>query len=141
MVDPNVLFAELVALLKGLRDFDDRVYDGYAPDKIPTSGEFIKPYLLVMAGIGSDLEGERDLTQAVDQEVLDWNFQINAVGPTPSTARQAAQVVRRALTDHALGGGWIKPDGESFRNSTPVKDTQVSPARFFLPLQWRLTTN
>lgn len=83
----------------------------------------------------------RDLTGLTDVSVLDWAPQANVAAATATQCRQAAQQIRAALTNTWLGGGWLQPDPDAFRITSPILDTQVTPARFYLPLQWRLTTN
>lgn len=143
MVDPNVLADLLLAKLRTLPDIGARVYDGIVPAKVPTdpSGQYIRPYIAVFAGLGSDLPEERDLSGLVDTTVLDWAPQTTVVGPEARTCRQAAQAVVAALTNFPIGGGFLMPDADAFRVATPLTDTQVTPARAYLPLQWRLITN
>lgn len=141
MVDPNNLHTQLMAMLRILPDVGARIYDGYVPESVPMAGAYIRPYAVVFSGLGSDLPEERDLSRLTDTTVLDWAPQITAVGPDPSTCRQVAQQIRTALTNKPMGGGWLQPDTDAFRINVPLKDTEVTPARFFLPLPWRLTTN
>lgn len=142
MIDPNALHEALMTRLKALPGVGERVHDGYVPDKLPESPPgFVRPYLVVHSGLGSDLPGERDLTGLTDVTVLDWASQITCVGATPTIARQVAQQVRVALTNLPMGGGWLGPDPDAFRVKVPIHDDQASPARFFLPLPWRLITN
>lgn len=140
MVDPNALHDALIAKLEALPDIGARIYDGYVPDRVPEVGGYIRPYALVMGGMGADLPAERDLSRLTDVGVLDWAPQINVAAPTPTQCRQAAQQIRAALTNTWIGGGWLQPDPDAFRITTPILDNQVTPARFYLPLSWRLTT-
>lgn len=143
MVDPNTLADLLLAKLRTLPDIGARVYDGSVPAKVPTdpSGQYIRPYIAVFAGLGADLPAERDLSGLVDTTVLDWSPQVTVVGPDARICRIAAQQVTAALTNLPIGGGWLMPDPDAFRVTTPITDSQVTPARAFLPLQWRLITN
>lgn len=138
--DPNVLHARYIALLRALPDVGQRIYDGYVPASVPEVAGRIRPYIVVWSGIGSDLPLERDLTGLTDTGVLDWAPQTNVVAADPSTCRIVAQQARSALTNQPIGSGWLMPDPDGFRINVPIQDNQVTPARFFLPLPWRLTT-
>ena len=140
-MDVLQLHNELMATLQAVPALAGRVYDGYVPDKLPTDNAgYILPYVVVFSGLSTDLEAERDLTGLVDTTVHDWAPQTTCVGPTPGHARNCAQLVQDALTNARIGNHWLKPDNESFRVAVPLIDNQVTPARFFLPLPWRLTT-
>lgn len=141
MVDPNTLADLLLAKLRSLPDIGARVYDGIVPESLPMAGAYIRPYVAVFAGLGADLPAERDLTGLVDTSVLDWSPQTTVVGPDARICRLAAQQVTAALTNLPLGVGFLKPDPDAFRVTRPLPDTQVTPARAYLPLQWRLITN
>jgi len=95
----------------------------------------------VFSGLTTDLPEERDLTRLADTTVHDWAPQTTCVGPTPGHARDVAVAVAKALTNARIGNHWLLPDPDGFRTATPLIDNQVTPARFFLPLPWRLTTN
>lgn len=141
MVDPNVLADLLLAKLRSLPDIGARVYDGIVPESLPMAGGFIRPYIAFFAGLGSDLPAERDLTGLVDATVIDWAPQTTVVGPDARICRLAAQQVTAALTNLPIGGGFLMPDADAFRVTRPLTDTQVTPARAYLPLPWRLITN
>jgi len=143
VVDPNTLADLLLAKLRSLPDIGARVYDGIVPTKVPTDagGIYIRPYIAFFAGLGSDLPAERDLTGLVDTSVLDWSPQVTVVGPDARICRLAAQQVTAALTNLPIGGGYLMPDADAFRVTRPLTDTQVTPARAYLPLPWRLITN
>lgn len=133
--------AELVASLKAITALGGRIYDGYVPAQIPTDGAgYVLPYVLVFSGITADI-GDPALSGKTDKLVHDWAPQTNCVGPTPGHARACAELVQAALTDIRIGNHRLKPDTDAFRVEKPIKDDQATPARFFLPLSWRLTTN
>ena len=135
----NTYHQQVETLLKAIPSLGGRVYDGYAPGTIPTDGlGFILPYVLAFSGTPTDLENERDLTGLADRTTDDWRIQTNCVGPDPAKARACAQLVADALTNAHIGG-WLLPDNDAFKTSLPIKDDDVKPARFFLPLFWRLT--
>lgn len=140
-VDPNTLHDLLLVKLRALPDIGARIYDGYVPDRVPEAGGYIRPYALVMGGLGADLPEERDLTRLTDTGVIDWAPQINVAAADPRTCRLAAQQISAALTNTWHSGGWLQPDPDGYRVNTPILDNQVTPARFYLPLPWRLITN
>lgn len=141
MVDPNTLADLLLAKLRSLPDIGARVYDGQVPERVPEAGGYIRPYIAFHAGLAADLPGERDLSGLVDLTVADWSAQTTVVGPDAGICRRAAQQVATALTNLPIGGGWLMPDPDAFRVTKPIPDNQVTPARLYLPLQWRLITN
>jgi hypothetical protein len=116
-------------------------YDGYVPERVPEAGGHILPYVVLYAGDGSPVVEEvtADGLQPVD--TLVWDFQITAVGATSDVCRRVAQDVRRLLTNLRAGTGRIKPNPDGFNQQVPYLDPSVTPARFILPLQWRLNTN
>lgn len=141
MVDPNELHAIVFNRLKAISELGGRVHDGYVPDKIATDAAgYVLPYVVVFSGIGSDLPAERDLTMLDDVGVLDWATQTTCVGPAPPQCLGVAQLVRSSLQNLPIGRGWLQTDVEAFRTVTPIRDTTITPARFFLPLRWRLIT-
>lgn len=95
---------------------------------------------MFFTGIPADI-GDSDLTGMTATQVYDWTPQTNCVGPTPAHARACTEMVQTALTNTLIGNHWLKPDTDAFRVAVPIKDEQAIPARFFLPLSWRLTTN
>lgn len=141
MVDANSLNEQLLAALRTIPDLGTRIYDSLVPDAVPMSGIYIKPYVVVFSGLGADLPMERDLSGRADVTVLDWAPQTTVVGPSASACRQAAQAVAAKLTNLRLGSGYLLPDADAFRVEKPITDSQVTPARVFLPLHWRLLTN
>jgi hypothetical protein len=127
-----------LATVPGL--FPGNVFDSQVPTTLPKdSAGFIRPYVVIFAGTATDIPEERDLTNLADMSVSDFRFQTNCVGPTGSHARDLADAIRLALTNLPVGGGFIKPDPDSFRTDV-LPDNQVIPARFYMPLMWRLTT-
>lgn len=139
-MDATQFTAELDAKLKAIAALGGRVYDGYAPSKIPTDpAGYVLPYVLFFTGITADI-GDPDLTGMTDTRVHDWAPQTNCVGPTPGHARSCAELVKAALTNTRIGNHRLHIDADAFRVAVPLKDDQAIPARFYLPLSWRLTT-
>ncbi len=139
-MDATQFSAELEAKLKTIIELNQRVYDGYVPEKLPTDGAgYILPYVLFFAGVTSDI-GDPDLTGQTDTLVHDWAPQTNCVGPTPGHARACAGLVKSALTNTRIGNHRLHIDTDAFRVAVPIRDDQATTARFYLPLSWRLTT-
>lgn len=136
------LFAQIKARLDALPGlFPGNVFDSQVPSTLPKDGAgFIRPYVVIFAGTATDIPEERDLTNLADVGISDFRFQTNCVGATGSHARDVADAVRLAITNLPIGAGFIKPDPDSFRTDV-LPDNQVIPARFYMPLMWRLTTN
>lgn len=141
-MDEVTLLDELEALLKQQPHIGEHIYVGYVPGEVATdpTGKVL-PYAVLFAGLGSDLPAERDLSQLADTTVLDWAPQINAVGPTAGHALKVAVQLRKALVGARVGNHWLKPNEDSFRVEKPILDTTVSPARFYLPMNFVLITN
>lgn len=141
-MDATLFNEQLLAILRAIPGLGGQVFDGDVPTKLPTDGAgYIRPYVVVFSGLSADLPGERDLTGLADTSVHDWSPQTTCVGPTPAHARAVAVAVKSALTNARIGNHWLLPDPDGFRVNVPIRDNQVTPARFFLPLPWRLTTN
>lgn len=141
--NPSILFAQArtaISVVAGL--WPGNVFDTQVPTTLPqdTSGA-IRPYVVMFGGVGSDLLQERDSTGLVDMDILDFPFQTTCVGPTAGHARDVAHAVKLALTNMPIQAGFVKPDPQGFRIDNPLPDNQVTPARFYMPLMWRLTTN
>lgn len=137
--DPQTLAVLIQSRLQALPDIGQRIYDGYVPKAVPEAGGFIRPYVVLFSGIGSDLPEERNLTKLADPTVLDLTVQTQCVAPTPGQCRQIGHQVRSALLNMRVGGGWLLPD-TGFTAPEPLADTTITPARFFLPIRWRLLT-
>ena len=137
--DPVSAVAAIFAKLQALPGIT--VYDGFVPTKVPTdTSGYIKPYVVLFAGVGGDLPAERDLTQLADAASMNLAFQTNCVAASAGICRAVAHDVRQTLLNVPLAGGFIKPDDGSFDTATPIPDTTITPVRLFLPLPWRLTT-
>lgn len=139
---PSVLFAQArtgITNVAGL--WPGNVFDTQVPATLPKDANgYIRPYVVMFAGAGADLPEERSLTMLADLDVMDFPFQTTCVGPTAAHARDLAYAVRLALTNLPIGSGFVKPDPFGARVDSPLADNQVTPARFFMPQMWRLTT-
>ena len=116
------------------------VYDGYVPEKVPMdSAGYILPYIVFHGGVGDEIP-ERDLSGQADLGGLSWEFQTTSVAAGPNIAALVANDARRALTNLPLGTYHVLPDPNGMRQQSPIRDTTITPARFFLPAPWRLDT-
>jgi hypothetical protein len=116
------------------------VFDGAVTKAIPTDASgAIKPYVVFSAGTG-DVVGDEALCGTPSWDAVDWRFQTRCFGPTADHTRRLAWDVTQALTGLRIRDGLVKPDQDSFRVDGPLLDPGVTPARFFLPLSWRLIT-
>lgn len=138
---PAFLFARVQTQIQGLAHLHPgNVFDTHVPKELAVDANgFIRPYVVMFAGGVNDLPQERDLTQMPDMNIADFRFQTSCVGPTGNHARELAHTVRLALSGLNIGAGFVKPDPDAFRLDV-LKDDQVTPARFYMPLMWRLTT-
>lgn len=138
MADVSALAAAVVAAedeILGVKNFD-----GYVPAKIPEAGGFILPYFVNWFGTGDNPdEVTTDGNQPTDSLV--WDFQITAVASNPAACRAVAIALKQKLTNRRIGKGTLRLNPDGFNQQTPILDTQTTPARFMLPLQWRLITN
>lgn len=138
MADTDALMPEVVTVLKTLPGIT--VYDGIVPKSLPLDGQYIRPYVVLWAGIGGEPEevtaqGEKSL----DSTILD--FQTTAVAASAEACRQVARAMKLALANRRLGTGRIRGNPDGFVAANPIPDTSESPTVFMLPIQWRLITN
>lgn len=138
MADIQALVAEVTAALGALPGLT--VHDGYVPKTLPETAAYIDPYVVMWAGLG---DNPPELTACGQQgtDTVIWDFQTTAVAADASICRDVANAVTAALTNLRAGTGRIRRNPDGFNQATPILDTQTSPARFMLPLQWRLITN
>lgn len=138
MIDPSTIVVEITQLIEERTGLS--VYDGNVPSKVPESGGYIDPYVILWAGSGGDVgEVTADGMQVDDITVFD--FQTTAVGAEPSIARSVGHGVNRALTNARVQSGRVRPSPDGFSTDRTIPDTTVAPSRHILPAQWRLITN
>jgi hypothetical protein len=138
VVDVTVLATDITTALKTVAGIS--AFDGYVPAKVPEAGGFILPYVVLWLGVGENPnEPTSDGIHSTDTLILD--FQVTVVASNPAACRAVAQAVKQALTNLQTGTGRIKPNPDSFDQPKPILDTTITPARFMLPIQWRLITN
>lgn len=132
--------AKLLAALRSVAGLTGGVYDGLVPDAIPADGKWVRPYAVLWAGAGGDVPIQRDLTGLADLGVSDWRPQVTVVGSNAGACRDAAAAVLAKLANLSIGNGYLKPDSTFNVQLAPIPDTTTTPARCFLPLQFRLLT-
>lgn len=138
MAESNELYLAVEAALQTVPGIT--VYDGYVPDVLPETDGYIDPYVVVWSGSGANPDEVASCGRQ-DTATLIWDFQTTVVGAAPSTCRLVAQAVEALLTNFRAGTGRVRRNPDGFNQQYPILDTQTSPARFMLPLQWRLITN
>jgi hypothetical protein len=115
-------------------------HDGFVPEDLPETGGYIDPYVVLWGGIG-DNPFEPTACGTHSTDTLVWDFQTTVVAASASACRQAAQAVKASLVNLVVGTGKVRPNPDGYNQQSPILDTQTIPARFMLPLQWRITTN
>lgn len=136
---------DIAALTEQVTAAEDEItgttnYDGYVPSSLPQSGEYVLPYFVNWFGIGDNPDGPTaDGRQPTDSLV--WDFQITAVASNAPACRAVARALKQKLINKSVGTGTLRINPDGFNQQAPILDTSVTPARFMLPIQWRLTTN
>ena len=113
------------------------VYDG-DPDPAPDLDGKALPFAVVWPGAGS--LGSVTLCDA--QDVLDWPVQVTAAGGDPTRARRAVDRVRMRLAGARLdvnGTEVYLREDEGFQPGPPREEKDVTPTRWFVPMQYRAT--
>jgi len=138
VIDPDSLTGPVLAALAAVPGIT--VYDGYVPDKVPETGGFIDPYVILWAGSPDE---PRELTTdgVQDSDSVVWDFQTTTVAATHGLCREVNHAVTTALRNLRVRTGKVRTNPDGFNQQYPILDTQTSPARFMLPRQWRLITN
>ena len=138
MVEPDSLTGPVQAALEAVPGAG--FYDGFVPARVPETGGFIDPYVVLWAP-NPDEPDELPADGRQDGDSVVWDFQTTAVGATPAICRAVDAEVRRRLTNLPVRTGRVRRNPDGFNQQAPTLDTQTSPARFMLPRQWRLITN
>ena len=138
MADPVALVANIRAALATLANVS--IFDGQVPTKVPEAGGYILPYVVIWAGVG-DNPDELPSDGLHDTDTLIFDFQTTAVGASSDICRRVAIDVKTRLTNTRVGTGRVRPNPDGFQQQTPIPDNSVTPARYMLPIQWRLITN
>jgi hypothetical protein len=138
MVDPADLVNPVMAALESIPGTGS--YDGNVPKGVPETGGYIDPYVVLWAGAGDEPD-ELPADGVQDGDSLTWDFQTTAVGATAAICRAVDNAVAAKLTNLPVRTGRVRRNPDGFNQQSPILDTQVTPARFMLPRQWRLITN
>ncbi|UOD80351.1 hypothetical protein [Paenarthrobacter ureafaciens] len=138
MADINALVAQVTALEGEITGTTN--YDGNVPTKVPEAGGYILPYFVNWFGTGdSPDEVTSDGQQPTDS--LIWDFQITAVASNAAACRSVAQALKQKLRNRRIGKGTLRLNPDGFQQQAPILDTTITPARFMLPIPWRLITD
>lgn len=141
MADPLALHASILQTLNAIADLGGRVHDGYVPDKVATdTAGYVLPYVVFFGGAG-DFPSEDLADGTIDADSIIFDFQTTSVGPLSGHAAAVDAMVTKTLLNLAVGTGRVKPNPDGINQQTPIRDLNVTPARFMLPRQWRLITN
>lgn len=136
---PDQVATPLLAALRTITGVT--VYDGMVPDKVPTDAAgYVRPYITLYLGAPTGDELATTVCGTYDTDSQSHAFQTTLVGASAQHVRAVAGVVVPTLTNLRVGPGRVRPVWEQHNSSVPLPDTAVSPARYFLPLQWALTT-
>jgi hypothetical protein len=138
MADPTTLPALIKAAVLEVPDLT--FYDGSVPKAVPEAGGYIRPYVVLWAGIGNN-PPELTSCGTQSQDTLIWDFQLTVVAADADICRRVGQAIKARLTNLQIGTGRVRPSPDAFNQQAPILDTQATPSRFMLPLQWRLITN
>jgi len=138
MADPTTFPALIEAAV--LEEPGLGFYDGHVPEALPETEGYIDPYVVLWAGLG-DNPFEPTACGQHSTDTLIWDFQTTVVAASAEACRSAAWAVRQHLVNLAVGTGTVRPNPDGYNQQAPLLDTQTSPSRFMLPLQWRITTN
>lgn len=139
MTAPAVVRTDVLAALQAI---DGATwFDGYVPDTVPQDANgFVRPYGALYVGPPVGDQGSTTVCGSVDVDGFTRRFQTTLVAANPAHLDTMADLVRTALTNLRIGPGRVTPDFEQQASVVPLIDTATSPARYFLPLQWAVTT-
>lgn len=138
MIDPTLIRTSVLDALRAVPQLT--VFDGAVPEKVPTdSTGHIRPYVAVYAGAPVGL-AETGLCARPDTDSVTRWVQTSLVAASPGHLDPLATTVVRALTGLRIGTHHLAPDRDQHATTVPLVDQSISPARYFLPLQWGITT-
>ncbi|VXA92432.1 hypothetical protein [Citricoccus sp. K5] len=137
--DAHPIFKHIEALIKTVRSFGPtRVDTGKVPAGITTVGGHILPYCVLWPGAGSPYDQE-PVAGGPDLQGQEFRFNTTVAATETWAVLGATGELKAALTGARVGSGIIRP-ALSQQAATVLTDTDISPARPFLPLSWTLTT-
>ena len=132
MTDLHAIKAHLLGLLRSQPKLN--VYDGEPPGQVPLdSTGRAAPYVCLYMSAGTV-----GIDEAMDgtQDGLDLPIRVTCAGGWPDTALAAIGRARAALTGAWLPGGGVMR--EIPLNVPVLVDRDVSPHRYWAPLEWRV---
>lgn len=136
---PDEVAAPILTALQSIAGVT--VFDGHVPDTVPQDAAgYVRPYIAVYLGGPVGLAEETTVCGAYDTGSQTHGFQTTVVGATAQHVRAVAGEAVAALTNLWVGAGRVCPVWEQHASTVPLIDPGTSPARYFLPLQWDLTT-
>nr|DAX60666.1 MAG TPA: hypothetical protein [Caudoviricetes sp.] len=130
----------LTAALDGIQN--TAVYTGTIPADVPLyrDGRTPKPYILLWVSQPTGIDAMRSVAGCADRDSQTLTIQTTLVGADVNTVMHLSEEVRGRLTGHAIGGHEVRPDEPQQQTAYPEFDTTTPPARAYVPLVWRLTT-
>lgn len=138
MIDPTLIRTSILDALRAVPQLV--VFDGAVPAKVPTDAAgYIRPYVAVYVGAPTGL-AETTLDARPDTGSVTRWAQTTLVAASPGHLDPLATTVVRALTGLRIGTHHLAPDRDQHATTVPLVDQSISPARYFLPLQWGITT-
>ena len=82
----------------------------------------------------------RSVAGCADRDSQTLTIQTTLVGADVNTVMHLSEEVRGRLTGLTVGGHEVRPDEPQQQTAYPEFDTTTPPARAYVPLVWRLTT-
>lgn len=116
------------------------IFTGTVPEKVPSWGTCIKPYIGLWVTTSSDDPFARAVSGLADVDAVRISVQTQIVAADEVGVYQLADLVRDRLTNRRVGTGVILPDTFQQESAYILTDTSVTPSRPYLPLMWTLQT-
>lgn len=141
MVTPLELHEATLARLRAIPQLGGRIFDEEVKKPAADAQGAVLPYVILWPTPGTYPDDARSAAKAWGSE-LDWTASVIAAGGSTQRALLAAAWVRTALAGwHAVpppAGPLVETQ---FTRPLPVqKEPDVSPARYFLPMQFGCLT-
>lgn len=141
MADPVLIKQAILAALRSLPNVGTRVHDGALTKAAATDAAgYVLPYVILFAGTGEHPD-EVLLDGTIGADGRTFDFQTTSVGPATTHAIAVDSQVQAALTNLRVGRGRVRPNPDGFTVRYPIREENITPARYLLPRQWRLNTN
>lgn len=135
MTTPGELHTATLALLRAIPNMT--VFDGDVPTTLPRDGAGrVYPYTVLWPSAGFRPNDIADDLAGTPDETLEWPVQVTVASGDVMWTLGAVRVVRAALA-----GAWLTPRTGRLREEPAApsitRDTDVTPARFYVPLLFR----